>query len=272
MRTILVAALALTLISCSEQKPAQPAAAQAPKPAVQKEAALPPGHPTMPAAVAQEASGKPVSGKVLEASSAAGFTYVRLETSNGPEWFIVAPVELKKGDKLTVQPNMTMDNFESKSLKKTFDRVTFATVVNGGTPAKAAEFPPAMMEALARQQGGGHAAEPARSAETPVKVEKAEGGKSVAELWASRATLKDSNVVVRGKVVKSLAGIMGKNWIHLQDGSGSAAAGDNDITVTTSENIKAGEVITIRGVVRVDKDFGAGYKYPVIVEDASVVR
>ena len=73
-------------------------------------------------------------------------------------------------------------------------------------------------------------------------------------------------------VVKYNAGVMGKNWIHLQDGSGDAKQGTNDITVTSPDAAAKGETVTIKGIVRTKKDFGAGYSYVVIVEDAKVVR
>ena len=79
-------------------------------------------------------------------------------------------------------------------------------------------------------------------------------------------------MIVRGKVVKFLPGIMGRNWMHLRDGSGSGKNGDNDLTVTTSDTAAVGDIVTIKGVVHLDKDFGAGYTYAVIIEDASLVK
>jgi glutamate-1-semialdehyde aminotransferase len=76
----------------------------------------------------------------------------------------------------------------------------------------------------------------------------------------------------RGKVVKFSGGIMGRNWIHLRDGSGSATDKTNDLVVTTTEQAKVGDVVTAKGVVRVDKDFGAGYVYKALVEDAALQR
>jgi len=83
-------------------------------------------------------------------------------------------------------------------------------------------------------------------------------------------SLKDKPVQVNGKVVKYNAGIMGKNWLHLQDGSGAAADNSNDILVTTSASAKLGDVITVSGMVRNNKDFGAGYSYKVLIEDATL--
>ena len=75
---------------------------------------------------------------------------------------------------------------------------------------------------------------------------------------------------IRGKVVKFTPGVMGKNWIHLRDGSGAAANGSNDLIVTSANQAKVGDVVTVKGVVRTDKDFGSGYAYRVLVEDATL--
>jgi hypothetical protein len=106
----------------------------------------------------------------------------------------------------------------------------------------------------------------------PIDVARAEGatGRTVAELYAEKGELAGKTITLRGKVVKYSAGIMGRNWIHLQDGSGDKAAGTHDITVTSIDSAAVGETILIEGVVTVDKDFGAGYRYDVIVEEASV--
>ena len=105
-----------------------------------------------------------------------------------------------------------------------------------------------------------------------VKVAKAVGAnaQTVAEIVAKRAELKDKPVLVRGKVVKFNPEIMGKNWVHLRDGSGSATDGSNDVLVTTIGLAKVGEVVTVQGIVRTDKDFGAGYAYQVLIEDATL--
>jgi hypothetical protein len=102
-------------------------------------------------------------------------------------------------------------------------------------------------------------------------VEPVPGGLTVAEIWAGRSRLAGSTVTVRGRVVKFNPGIMGTNWLHLQDGSGTPANGTHDITVTTPANVKVGDVVTATGAVAVDQDFGAGYTYPVIIREAAVV-
>jgi hypothetical protein len=100
-------------------------------------------------------------------------------------------------------------------------------------------------------------------------IEKAEGGKTVAEVFAEKDQLAGANVVVRGKVVKTNAGVMGKNWLHVRDGSG--AEGTNDLTVTTASVLpEVGSTVVVSGPLTLDKDFGMGYRYDVIIEDAEV--
>jgi hypothetical protein len=118
-----------------------------------------------------------------------------------------------------------------------------------------------------------HAAAGAGPAEAgDVKVEKAKGAdaRTVAEVYGQKKTLKGKTVVVRGKVVKFSPGIMGKNWVHLRDGTGGQ--GSNDLTVTTGDQVAVGDVVVAKGKVTTDRDFGAGYAYPVMLEEAKVAK
>lgn len=103
-------------------------------------------------------------------------------------------------------------------------------------------------------------------------VAKASGpdARTVAEIVTTASSLKDKTVLVRGKVVKYNPEVMGKNWVHLRDGSGSAADHSNDLLVTTQDKTEVGAVVTAKGVVRTDKDFGSGYAYKVLVEEAAL--
>ena len=95
----------------------------------------------------------------------------------------------------------------------------------------------------------------------------------VSDIFSEKATLDKQKVTVKGKVVKVAAGIMNKNWLHLQDGSGSAGKQDNDLTVTTSQELPAvGKIVSVTGTIAKDKDFGSGYFYPVIMESATIKR
>ncbi len=197
-----------------------------------------------------------VSGEVLEVRDVESYTYLRLKTKDGETWAAVSRASVKTGAKVTLENVMVMKDFESRSLKRTFPTILFGSLAgaagNGMAPARAA---------------------PAPAPDTPdAKVPKASGpnARTVAEIVTKSAELKDKPVLVRGKVVKYNAAIMGKNWIHLRDGSGSAADGSNDLIVTTVNQAKTGDIVTVKGIVRTDKDFGSGYAYKVLVEDATL--
>lgn len=245
---------------------------------------MPAGHPDISAA--QQAANPmtapvggaqagTISGTILETMDAAGYTYVKLKTGEGEVWAAVNQTKVEKGKAFTLVPNMVMENFESKSLKRKFDKIIFGSVAGGpggsNVPAMSGmptSMPPAMGGVQAPHANMG---QPAKDL-GPIKVDKAPGGKTVSELWASRASLGGKTVMVRGKVVKFLPGIMGKNWIHLRDGSGTPEKGDNDITITTNDTVAVGDVVTANGLVKIDQDLGAGYKYPVIIEDAKMAK
>lgn len=126
--------------------------------------------------------------------------------------------------------------------------------------------------AFGNMTGAGSGAANAPSPSGPIKVEKAKGAGActVSETHEKAGKLDRKTVVVRGKVVKVSTGIMGKNWVHLRDGSGDSGKGTHDLVVTTQDAPKVGDVVTATGTLRKDKDFGAGYKYKVIVEEATV--
>ncbi len=100
-------------------------------------------------------------------------------------------------------------------------------------------------------------------------IERAEGGKTVAEIFDGKTELAGETVAVRGKVVKSNNAIMGKNWLHVRDGS-AALTGENDLTVTTAGTAKVGDTVVVTGKLALDQEFGYGYSYPVLLEDAAV--
>ena len=199
-----------------------------------------------------------VTGEVLETKDVPPYTYLLLKTKDGETWAAVNKAEFKKGSSVTIDNAVVMENFESHTLKKTFPVILFGTVGGTGGAGQAAMSP--------------HGGAPAPVNAGPIKVAKASGANAytVAEIVAKAKQLKNKTVVLSGKVVKYNPGIMGKNWIHLQDGSGSAASNSNDILVTSAAPTQIGSVITVSGVVQTDKDFGAGYVYKVLVEDASI--
>lgn len=216
-----------------------------------------------------------VKGKVVERIDAAPYTYLKLSTSSGEVWAAVPQTGAQTGSEVTVSNAFPMKDFESKTLKRKFDVVYFGTI--GGNEAAA---PPAAAGAMPAGHppvpgGSSHGAVSAGAGDVKeVKVGKASGpeARTVAEIHSQHSALKEKPVAVQGQVVKFNAGIMGRNWIHLRDGSGSAEKGDNDITVTTQDQVAVGDIVTAKGTLRLDKSFGAGYSYPVIIEDAKVSK
>jgi hypothetical protein len=205
-----------------------------------------------PAAAQQQPP--PLKGTVKQTMDAGPYTYILVASDKGEDWAAVPKASIKAGAKVTVAVQTVMEGFESPTLKRKFDHIAFGTLDSGGGP-----------------HAGIGASKPAAAG--PVKpLPKAEGpdGRAVAELFAKKAELKGKTVAVRGKVVKFNGGIMGSNWIHLRDGSGSEAGKDNDITVMSQDSAKVGDTVVARGTVGLDKDLGAGYFYPVIVENAKI--
>jgi hypothetical protein len=125
--------------------------------------------------------------------------------------------------------------------------------------------PPAGAPALLTSRDG--AAPPAVEPVAPPA-----GGLAIADVWARRAALHGQEVTVRGRVVKVNNQIMGRNWVHLQDGSGSESDSTHDLTITTDALVATGDIITVAGVLAADKDFGSGYMYDVILENGRVIK
>ena len=240
-----------TIGACSRQPATGAATAARPGAAPQALAPATPPGPQM------------VTGTVLETMDAASYTYLRVKTDTGELWAATAQFNVGVGDRVVVPLEMPMKDFHSPSLKRDFPLIYFTSHVDReGQPASA------MMPGHA-QMGAGS---PAAAAAPPMaNVAPAAGGTAVADVWAKRAALAGKSVTVRGRVVKFNGGILDRNWIHIQDGTGNAKDGSNDLTITSQDMAKVGDVITATGTVTVDKDFGAGYSYGVIVEGARIV-
>ena len=205
-----------------------------------------------------------IKGKVLEVKDVETYTYLRLKTKDGEIWAAVGKAPVKVGSEVTIENASMMYNFESKTLKKKFDQIAFGSLAGSGAAPHA---PGGDMAAM-------HAGVSKPVDVGDVKVAKATGpdARTVAEVVAKRADLKDKTVVVRGKVVKFTPAVMDKNWIHLRDGTGSAADGTNDIVVTTKDETQIGAVVLVKGVVHTDKDLGSGYSYKVLIEEATLQK
>ncbi|MGA9291282.1 MAG: OB-fold nucleic acid binding domain-containing protein [Ignavibacteriaceae bacterium] len=189
---------------------------------------------------------------VLDNMDASQYTYLKVKENDSEYWIAVPQMEVQKGETLYFGKSMEMKNFHSETLNKTFDSVLFVDHVSK-TPNEMTSVPnhPKL-----------------NSVKEDVSVKPVSGGKTIAQIYADKSSLAGKTVTVRGKVTKFNPNIMGRNWIHIQDGTGSA--NNYDLMITSKDIVKVGDVVVAEGTVAVNKDFGAGYSYPVMVEDASV--
>ena len=204
------------------------------------------------------AAGDSFTGVVIETMDAGGYTYVLVDTGEEKIWAAGPQQSMELETFVTVGKSMPMPEFSSESLDRTFDVLYFVT-----------DFGEGAEQAQVEGSGDPHAG--AVTPTAPANVDLAgiaTADHTVAAIYAEKASLAGKSVRVRGKVVKALSGIMGSNWIHIKDGSGSA--GTDDLTLTTQGTAKVGDTVLITGVVALDKNFGGGYKYNLIVEDAKV--
>jgi hypothetical protein len=210
-----------------------------------------------------------LSGKVVETMDGGGYTYVCLEQNGKKTWVAMPQTKVVVGSNMTMQPGHEMRNFPSKSLGRTFDSIIFT-----GGPAASSTVPAVHPTVGASPQGATGSAAQTTAKDKAIKVEKAAGPNAftVAEVYAKRSELDKKTVAVKGKVVKVSEGILGKNWIHIQDGSGNQKTGTHNLVATTQDMSAVGDIVTITGTFAKDRDFGAGYLYKAIVEDAKVQK
>ncbi len=237
--------------ACSADHPAE----ENPQPQVQTEAAPQP----------QSTDGSTAFGTVAETMNAGNYTYVRVKTDNGEIWAAATGFDVAVGDNVVVPLQMPMQDFYSDSLDRTFPVIYFTSQILRAGDDAADAMPsghPPVTGAATSSQG---------SSTLTTPIEPVDGGVTVSRIWAETAGLAGTEVTVRGQVVKFNGGILGTNWIHLQDGTGSADDGTHDITVTTDAGASVGDVIIVKGTLVTDKDFGAGYTYAVMIENAEVV-
>lgn len=229
----------------------------------------------------------PLIGNVKETMNAGGYSYMLMSTGAGDVWTAARQFPVAVGDKVELAGLVSMGNFKSKTLGRVFEDIQFvgrATVLGGdatGQPFtsedQAQGLPPGHPQTnqpqglpaghppLGNEADGG--VKP--SVASVQKVEPIANGVTVADLFTKRNELKDKVVTFRGRVVKASRGILGVNWMHIQDGTGEK--GTNDITVTSKADFAAvGSVVKVTGTLELDKDFGSGYSYEVIVQNATI--
>ncbi|MCF6238695.1 MAG: GW dipeptide domain-containing protein [Candidatus Marinimicrobia bacterium] len=195
---------------------------------------------------------------VEEVVQAKSYTYLRVTEGSKEYWIATAKQPYEAGMSLSYGQGMEMKDFASKELDRVFESIWFVGQMSGASSV-------AQSSSMGSSSGSQSMSRPQN-----ISVQKVAGGVTVAELYADMAAYEGKTISIRGEVTKFNSKIMDRNWVHLQDGT---KAGDNfDLTITTRAPVKVGETVVFKGVVTLNKDFGAGYKYDLIVEEAVLVN
>jgi hypothetical protein len=193
---------------------------------------------------------------VQEVIQATSYTYLKVKEADSEFWMAVTKRQIEAGVKISFAGGLEMKNFESKDLQRTFETIYFVgSIVSGGAPAaqQSMTMPHPVKPELEKKE---------------VSIEPAEGGITIGELFANRDSYADKTVLIKGQVTKVNRAIMKRNWVHLQDGTGDS--GGFDLTVTTTRQVNVGDVVTFEGKIALNKDFGSGYSYEVLMEQAKL--
>lgn len=198
--------------------------------------------------------------EVAEVIQANNYTYLKVKEKLAERWVAVSKQEISVGDVFYYDGAMQMNNFTSKDLDRTFDEIYFISEISK-TP-------------IGKKTLGGNMPAHTGKVETKklstITLKKDEGEITIAEVFAKRVEFTAKEFEIKGVVVKLNKQVMGKNWIHIQDGTDSN--GEFDLTITSQDLPEMGDEVTFKGKISVNKDFGSGYRYDVIMEDAVLVN
>ncbi len=195
---------------------------------------------------------------VKQVEQVGSYTYM-LVKAKGPEyWIAVSTMNAKPGDTYRYKGGLIMENFYSAQLDRTFKEVIFLDEILSDSPS---------LDNIMKDITPGSSV---KSEKASVNIESAEGITSIAELYANSGSYNGKVVRVKGEVTKYNGAIMDRNWIHIQDGS--EHDGKFDLTVTSIEEFEVGSVVVIEGTLSINQDFGYGYSYEILLEEAAAVR
>jgi hypothetical protein len=207
------------------------------------------------------------TGTVIETIDASVYTYVQVDTNGEKIWLAGPKTVITQGGSINVNTDAPMNNFHSKALNRDFPVIYFVGAFSGS----AVQSAPTLVPASTTELPPGHTpvtdikTMTAKNMELSEPVKRIEDGHTIAEIINNRKELSGKTVKVRGMVTKFTANVMNKNWIHMIDGSS-----DKDLTVITDQLVTTEQMIVIEGKVLLDKDFGYGYFYELLIEDAKV--
>jgi hypothetical protein len=218
---------------------------------------------TAEAPQAMEEAAAPQIHKVVveEILNTSKYTYLNVSEDGAMTWIAIPKKEVKKARTYYYRGGLKKTNFKSVEFDRVFETLYLVSDVSED---------PGMIGMGGTAAGSPHGD---MAQDAPVtqdtKIDPVPGGIPIAELFEHREKYEGKTVRIKGRCVKLNNMIMSRNWIHLQDGSFKDKS--VDLTVTTTENIPLGAVVAVEGVIALNKDFGAGYKYDIIMEEAKLI-
>lgn len=200
-----------------------------------------------------------VSGKVLDVLQTNNYTYCQMDVSGQVYWIAITKSDIQRGQTLQFEQGPEMRDFHSQELNRDFSLLYLVQHFQVAGTAQGA------VTSLSNQE-----APKPKIVKNKVHITPAKGAITLAELYAHKEKYKGKKVRIKGKVTKYNPEILGKNWVHIQDGTDYQ--GQFDLTVTTQAKLSQGMVVTFEGTITLNKDLGSGYFYPVLMENATVQR
>ena len=201
-------------------------------------------------------------GVVKEVLQTSNYTYLLINENNTETWIALPKMEAETGETYYYAEGMEMTDFESKELGRTFKSVFFVESVSTSLGMNGSEH----VEHGEKSISTGAITSEKQS----IQVQPAEGGITIAKLFENKAAYAGKSVRIKGQVTKFNSAIMNNNWVHLQDGT--EFSGKFDLTVTTEIEVAVGDIVTFEGVLALDKDFGYGYSYEILLEKAVLIK
>ncbi|MFK5938788.1 MAG: hypothetical protein QM497_10390 [Sulfurimonas sp.] len=188
--------------------------------------------------------------KITETLGSGGYTYMKVVEGKNTYWIAMTQRKVKVGDDISFSEQGWMKNFKSKTLNRTFDNILFASDTTAAvSSSKLQDIKPNILKSSYKKAGT----------------------ITVAEIFQNRSKYAKKSITIRGKVTKVSTGIMKRNWVHIEDGSRFQNM-DDIVFTSTNATPKEGDIVSATGTVIIDKDFGYGYFYPVIMEKSSFIK
>ena len=207
-------------------------------------------------------------GIVQEVLQVSAYTYLNvLEENDTKRWIAVPTIDAKLGEIYYYKGGMEMPDFESQELDRKFDTVLFLGSI---TSAEAIDLDKGLVDPNAVVVEDSKPTKQATLEKLELNIEEVEGGIRIGDLFENKELYNGKTIKIKGEVTKFSKAILGKNWVHFQDGS--QYNGAYDLMITTQENLMVGDVVVFEGVIALNKDFGAGYFYNIILEEAVLIE